>query len=288
MFKKTKIAIILLVVLFVITGCGLNSEGKTCLEDLKSGLQERWDIVEKEPKSFEEAKQIKMEGIEAELNKISKYKNVDSGDSDFDKIISDYVVALEQQKKGIKEIYRNTKKYNELFFTKGYDVRLDCMKKLTSDYGFKVDSSYEERLKSLTKDKKLNAIAPNDRVEVETEYGKVAVTLFGFAEYESFLGDKEYILLCEIENISYEDEANPGLMDISYFITILDGKGYTVSPSNASYGGTDLSFTRMGKGQKRKLAVSYVQLEKYKTVKVNISGKSTLSECYLPVQQIGL
>lgn len=258
MKKKNIIATFILLMVFSMTGCsGLDEQSQQCLNDLKTGLQNRWDIVNNDYNSYEEYIEETTKGINAELEMLNSYANTVFEDEEFSSLISSYIDALDSQKEGIACILTDSEKYYSLYYEKGLTVESECINTLSEKYGFKVDSEYKDDYDSLLNDSSLKIVAPNQKMEVTTEYGKYEIIIIGAAEtewdksgYEGDLTDNDEstypaTIRCEINNISYSGlyEGKICGYDLSSdgSMLVMDSEGYNLEfydiagPSDGEY-----------------------------------------------------
>lgn len=287
---KTKvIALLALMLMLTIVGCSVDEQSEQCLESLKKGLYERWSFTDKDFNGYNEFKENTEKGIEAELNMLKEYKNTDFKDANFEENIKKYIQALENQKEGITYIFDDAKKYNELYIEKGAKIRSKCLKKLTDEYGLKVDSKYNDTFEEVLKSNIPNLISSNELVEVNTEYGKVKVQIMGFDVLTNPADEKELVLYCGVENISYYDEYNEGFVSLDNFIGVYDSNGYLIQPKGEAYGYIEGykelagAFAELKKGNKSKFAVIYDFAEDIDVLCVDVVGEPEEQHyrCYL-------
>lgn len=270
-----------------LVGCGKDEQKTNCLNDLKIGLQNRWDLADQDYSSFEENQGKTLKGIDEELKELEEYKNIEFKDEAFGKTINEYINALESQKEGISYVFTNADKYNELFHEKGRNIRIDCLNQLIDEYNFNVDPEYENSLEDLVNDDcEYSLIEQNDKVEFDTEYGEVGVSFIGFDIMTNPADEKELVLLCELENISYEDEYNGEMLFIDYFMTLSDGEGYRIHPKNTCYDYIEgyeesTGSVFLNKGEKSRFAIMFDYIDEIDTIYAVVGGEEQTYECYI-------
>ncbi len=269
------------------TACGgLNDQEKQCLTDLQSGLQSRWDLTNKDYKSYEEYQSNIIKGIDAELSALDKHKKAEFADEKFAKIITEYIEALENQKEGISYIFTDTEKYNDLYIEKGLVIRSESIKSLKDKYGFSVDKDYSDNFDSVLECSYTPLIAVGEQVKFDTEYGEIGVKLLGFDTLTNPADDKELVLYCELENFSYYDEWNGESLIFDYFMSVYDGARYTLEFKGESYDYIDnyeecAGFADLKQGEKGKFAIMLDYTEDIDIIYVSFWGKDTAYGCYL-------
>lgn len=177
--KKSILFIIALLTL-CLSGCGVDEQVTECLNDVKVGVQNRWEATNSSYNSYSEYASNIEAGIDAELEELNKYKDVQFEDEDFTRIIGNYIAALESQKEGISFIFTDVDKYNNLFVDNGLAIRSACMNELKSNYGFDVAPEFEESFNDLLDCSYTPLVSQNERITVDTEYGEVGVGFIGF------------------------------------------------------------------------------------------------------------
>ena len=287
MMKNITTSIICTVMSLTLIGCREDKQMTSCLNDLKIGLQNRWESTEQDYSSFEEKQGKMLKGIDEEVKELEEYKNIEFKDKEFGKTIHAYINALESQKEGVSYVFTDSDKYNELFHEKGRDIRIDCLNQLIDHYDFKVDPEYENSLEDIVNDDcEYSLIEQNDKVEFNTEYGEVGVSFIGFDILTNPADEKELVLFCELENISYEDEYNGEMLFIDYFMTLSDGEGYRIHPKNTCYDYIEgyeesTGSVFLNKGEKSKFAIMFDYIDEIDTIYAVVGDDEQTHECYI-------
>lgn len=287
--KVKRITAIFLVVmlLFSLTSCGTDKQSEECINSLKLGLENRWEITNKDYRTYEEFKNNIVLGIDAELAQLEKYRNTQFDNKKFDETIKEYIKALDNQKKGIEYIFTDAKQYNSLYLEQGETIRSMCLNTFNKKYGLSFDSNYKENFDNILAADYTTTVAIGEQIRINAEYGEIGVKLLGFDILTNPGDDKELVLYCEVENFSYYDEWNGESILTDYFISLYDGKGYNVETKNESYDYVDeyresAGFIDLKQGEKGKFAILFDYQENIDIVYVSLNGKSESYGCYLP------
>lgn len=272
-------------------GCaGANEQGKQLIVDIQLGLQERWDKTDVESDTIKDLTAAYGSGVDCELSKLEAYEGVNLGNEELRGIVDEYVTALESQKEGLKYLTTDAEKYNELWYVNGYDKRRECVKKLVDDYGLTVDEKYDDKLEGLTDGPTYRAFGLGDTIDLNIpDYGEVKVSIDGFMMDKNYEGEAFGRMLLKLENISYDDEWNPGFVSIDQFIRVLDGTGMTIDPSSScgdykNYSPAAGAYAECSQGQKRRLCIEYLQDIKISYAQIMMTDGETVYSCYTPVK----
>lgn len=125
-----------------------SSETKEFLDDMKRALQAHWEISsfsksEKEQSEMdaEEATAFRASYLDAELDILNKYRNIDTKDTELKKMIQDYLDALDAQKGALKYIGWNNNKF-EKTWDAAYETRCEIVLVLIENCGLEIDEKY--------------------------------------------------------------------------------------------------------------------------------------------------
>lgn len=283
--KKRKIAAILVLICLMVVSlcsCGQDEKAIACLDDLSRGLEGRWTL--QEPDILDQRPDYYAEGAKVELNAVEKYANAEFKDEAFGQIIDDYIGALRSQQEGSQYYFSNAKKFNDLYYRKGYDVRSDCLKQLHDNYSFDVGSDYQDELSGILSKPYFSRINPGKTVDVKTEVGDLKVDIEGISKsgWNSFdtsidKGDDVFLLKCLVENVSYNDEYNPGFISLNICVSVQDESGILIQPYGTAYDtGSYIAgagaFFQLPQGAKSKVAIPYVISKNTSRVLVTIAS----------------
>ena len=287
MKKHFAITILVCCVLCFMSGCGrLDEQGKQCLLDVKKGLQSRWDFTNAEYKSYEEYQSNILKGVEAELSVLEEYRDTSFENDKFAAIIDSYISALESQKEGITYMFTDTEKYNKLFIEHGLLVRSECLQQLEDKYDLSVDSNYKSTFDTVLEGSYTPVIAPNQQVKFETEYGEIGVKFIEFEILTNPSEEKELVIYCEMENVSYYDEWNGETILFDYFMGVYDGAQYNIEFKDSAHDYIDGFKECMGcadlrKGEKGKFAILCDYSDDIDIIKISFGGTDDTYCCYL-------
>lgn len=113
------------------------------LNDLKKGLEERWEISDSSgdtsSMSSDEFVEFDTKVVNAEYEKLKKYKDCTFDNAKFTVLVDAYIRALETQKDAIGYYKDSNSIYNEFWGT-GYNVRSIVVPDLVDYYGLQLDS----------------------------------------------------------------------------------------------------------------------------------------------------
>lgn len=123
---------------------------KEVYDDLKNGLEARWDISDKNYSTYDEMEKYFTESVNAEYNTLKKYKTAKIKDTKTKKEIQQYIKILSLQKKELKKLqsypavsYYNYRVYNER--------RIDLLKTIVKNQKIKFDNEDQKTYNDLIK-----------------------------------------------------------------------------------------------------------------------------------------
>lgn len=285
--KKILLVTMLICITFCSVSCGKNKEINKCLDDLKLGLQERWDISD-DYDSLDDIKNVYLKSVDCELNYLEKYKDTNFEDKAFQKLIKEYINGLESQKQGCEKYFYNNKMFDKFYYREGYDVRSECLNKFIEDYNFSVDKEYSETLKDVIDRKdKQKRISTGEIVNLSSDYGEISIQIDGFEikqnEYlwEDIDKDQQVgILKYIIKNKSFEDPYNGYCINISDAIQVYDENYYVLDPDNTSGDYKEYNaggnYPEVGEGQKKKLNTQYIVNKRDNKILITIGENSSI------------
>ena len=271
--------ILICLVILLLCGCSkLDEESKKCLTDLSNGLVKRWDAVNVDYSSYEEYQSNILSGIELELNTIQQYENSEFNNEEFTTIIKQYIMALKNQQTGIHYIFSDTQKYNELYVENGLYIR--------KEFGFEVDENYSKNFEEVLNSNYKPLIQNGEKVCVSTQYGDFNIAFTGFDILAPFTGQKELVLYCEVENLSYNDEYNGQSILVEQYIGMYDVEGYKIPEKYMAYDYIDgyeecAGLIDIRQGQKGKFAIIYDYNIDIDIVYLELYGQTETRACYL-------
>lgn len=135
---------VLLLSVITVTGCG-KSVDRSYLDDMSAGLEARWAIVDSSKDADDET--VWTNCINAEYDKINKYKNEIFEDKDLGKLAKEYIALVKESKDSLK-YYDNTSK----FTTKNNEIsyqRAEIIYKLNKDDKLTIDDKYKNDLSEM-------------------------------------------------------------------------------------------------------------------------------------------
>lgn len=257
-----------------------NEDIKKCLNDLKTGLQNRFDL------DSNSSSEYYANCASTELKAMSQYKNYDFSDSEFEDIINDYIDALNSQEEGAQYLYTDGKKFEEMYYEKGYDVRKECLQKLHDDYSFEVDDDYSDSFNNVLTSNRPKVLNLGEQVNIETELGKLKVSVDGVIKSGENKTDTSiekgydiFLVNLSVENISYSDEYNEDYISASNFMYIEDEDANAITEpySQASpvgeYPPQAGGFWSLPTGRKNKVGIPYYLSEDNKHIIVLLVNK---------------
>lgn len=113
------------------------------LDDLKTGLEERWKISDEsgdtDSMSSDEFIEFDTNVVNAEYDVLKKYKGCTFDNSKFTILANAYITALETQKEAI-EYYKDSNSIYNQFWSAGYDVRSIVIPDFIDYYGLQLDN----------------------------------------------------------------------------------------------------------------------------------------------------
>lgn len=209
---------------------------KAFLDDLKKGLQARWDIPLEEDESNDEYYSNLKLCVKTELDYLSQYTSKTFEDSKLQEKAISYVNALNDSLSAMNYYYNDVLKYNELW-SDAYNKRCRLISDFVNDYQFTVDDKYKSTLEELID----NSIAVKEQETLKNAVGEMLGNVNFKLESDSY-GWKTYSAI--IENTTGSD-----LGDFSISINLLDKDGVIVS--------SDYDFiSNFSKGKKAKIEFS--------------------------------
>lgn len=290
--KKRLLSLCVCVVMLVcLTACGGTSAGdQEAVDAVKNSIQSGLDVSTADYSSYNEYKDNLTESVVVELDKLGDVDKDSIDDKELAKIVKKYNEALQKKSEGIQYIFTNSAKFNDLYYKNGKDIQIDCINSLVENYGLEIDEDYKDAFDSFMGAQKWKSFGLGEKVNLHTDFGKVAVAINGYAFVTNAGGEPEGDLLCEIENISYESEYNPGCVETETFIAVVDGNGNNILQSGEAYGDVvngypcNVGYIDLKTNQKVKIAITYQQTEETEMVKVILGDKDNFYECYVPVE----
>lgn len=230
---------IALFALFIIAACssGDNNEEKLVTNDefmnrFASGLEKRWDFTEEEEES-EPTKNILLDAINLELDKIEEYKDLKFED---DKLKEYAISYINELKNGIETLdsFGADSFYDK--WEEHYAKRTSLILEIDEMYGIEVSEDYTDILGEL----KATGKEVSDELEKEEEIDKFIDTLEFEIDQEQ---SDEYL---KVYSVIAENTTEYNFKDFSLDLKLIDGDGVTV--------GTEYVFTsNWNKGDKAKL-----------------------------------
>lgn len=161
--KKRRITILFLAVIsvFILSSCeaatanigGEEEEtqfaDQSFMEDLASGLEARWALVEKQEEKTETTQkedldQIK-QCIKAEMDSIGKYENETFEDSKLKEAALSYINALKMSSEALAYINADPAKYADMWDS-AYSQRAKLLETFVKEYGLTVSEQYQYQL----------------------------------------------------------------------------------------------------------------------------------------------
>lgn len=295
MNKVFKVFLVFLLVASFFSGCNkaeeqgntyVDEQANACISDIKSGLESRWSFTNKDYYSYEEHRENVRQGIDAELDKIEKYADVEFNDYEFSTIIEEYINALKSQKVGIEFKFSDIDKYNELYIEKGLLPRKDCLNELKNKYGLNVDEDFQDNFDNVLNGGYTTLVAPNEQVKFGTEYGKLGIKFLGFESLINPSDEKELVIYCEIENFSYYDEWNGESLLFDYFMGVYDGANYNIEFKSSAHDYIDgykecMGFADLKRGEKGKFAILLEYSKEIDILYISFGGNEKSYGCYL-------
>lgn len=207
--KKYIILVLGLVMTLGLFSCGEKSTDDKFLEDMASGLQERWDL-----NNADEDGELTYELVDAELNIISKYKEIEFKDKKLQELAVNYIAMLDQQKEALTYISSDVIKYDALW-NEAYNERSKIIVEINEKYELPIDSAHKEDLKVLINDEK--GVRASEKLEEQLN------EILNSGEFSKTEGYGSYECTLTVENTTDKD--------FSYFeveINFLDAEGVVI------------------------------------------------------------
>lgn len=237
--KKFKVFLIMcfcVTLVFSLLGCGKDKNQVALYKDLDSSLEKYFDY--KEGSTFEEEKNNQINRADEQINALKKYQSMDFEDKGIKDVLNTYIKALETRKEGFEKYYATTdnKKIQEYIVDKGKRKMGESIDELINNHKYKP----VEKIKNGISDyfgSDLNYIPIGEKFKVVTSNnGSYYITFRNIVksnwEYMiSELNDGKTIslLILDLENIDYNDEFNPHLIELGDYIHIFDKNAYNLS-----------------------------------------------------------
>lgn len=283
--RRLLILFALLICAMTITACGnggLSEEAGQCYVDLQYGIQMEADASSENFSDWEEYKAIRENALKEELEYLSKYQNIDFGDEELNYIISTYVGAVESQCEGIKYMFSDASKYNNLYNDSGVVVRMECINKLIDNYNFTVNEEYYDSVSTYLAQKIIVLFNADERIQFDTDYGQLALTVEGWSDIQDKgTFGKFAFLLSVVENVSYEYSA----IDFTDYITVYGDDCIGIGNSHYGYSYNEYSsstgYEEMNQGEKMRVAISYQVSKQPDMICVNINDPYKIYRCFM-------
>lgn len=254
-----------------LTGCKSKEEKaeekrmENCISSIQKGLENRWKIIENVTTDINKLHEQKKKGVAEELKTAKSYKDTKFKDKKFNNLVHSYVSALESQEQGIEFEFTDSKKYEELYNKKGYDVRSKDLKKLVKNYKLEVASKYKDTLDDVIKDNRRKRISIGDNVTANTQYGKVQFCVDEFVRTHD--QDKDIkkdeiveLLRAKVYNVSFKTDDYVTMKDV---FTMKSMDGYNINVwdlvwEDSSQYDIDTTYLELPEGQGKKVAWPYI------------------------------
>ncbi|MFR6257418.1 MAG: FxLYD domain-containing protein [Anaerovoracaceae bacterium] len=146
--KKFILLMILLIMVLGLFACGEKSTDDKFLKDLAIGLQDRWDL-----NNDDTDEELTNELVDAELIKISKYKDAEFEDKKLQELAINYISMLEQQNEALTYITSDILKFDKLW-SEAYNERSKIIVEINDKYDLPIDSKHEKDLSVLIDNEK--------------------------------------------------------------------------------------------------------------------------------------
>lgn len=245
---------LMIFLLMTMSGCGGVSKttDEKFMDDLKSGLEDRWDLGDDASSSSL---------VEAEINKISQYEDAEFEDEKLGKLAKKYIEALETQEEALEYEETNVAKYNELWY-EGYYARLGYIIQFEKDFGLDMGDEYAEDMKDIKTAYKKYTSGPEVTVEDiqikgngEYKYARIKIknqtgSKIDYVEINFNILDKDGTVL-ENDDIYYENlekgqtvwtETYPeylsdgcSIQAVSYQLGFYDSEGIVNAEASVNY-----------------------------------------------------
>lgn len=258
-------------------GCGgaNNEEAQrqaSFVDAVETGIADWSDVSSKKAGSIEEQASLLQQGVDVQIDAVSKFKPKDFEDESFAELVKDYKSALDMESTGLVNYPNDPSAYNDSY-VKGCKKAASVVKELEEKAGLKMDDDHS---KALSKYVKLpSVLVPlGQAIAFETEYGEMELSVDGFVvdtdssqrarEYDGWAENQNYsYLLCTVTNDSIDPKEADGIS----FADLIQTKGpdsVDLTCPNFSYEwpGYEIAtggyLDTMPEGSTKKVAIPYV------------------------------
>lgn len=258
-------------------GCsGTNTEEAqrqaSFVDAVETGIADWSDVSSKRAGSIDEQVSLLQQGVDAQIDAVSKFKSKDFEDESFANLVKDYKAALDMESAGLVNYPNDPSTYNENY-VKGCKKAASVVKELEEKAGLKMDDDHSKALSQYVKSPSV-LVPLGQTVSFETEYGEMELSVDGFVvdadssqrarEFAGWADNQNYsYLLCTVTN----DSIDPKEADYISFADLIQTKGpdgVDLTCPNFSYewAGYEIAtggcLDTMPEGSTKKVAIPYV------------------------------
>lgn len=184
--KRVLVFIMCITVAICFAACGESkSVDDSFIEAEASGLQARWDLSDQHDKDkVEDNAENFIACVDAELNKVSEFKDSEFEDKTLGKLAKEYIDILEKSKDLASKYYDKNYKTFDKQYTPLNQRRSQIIQKFSEDYKMPIDKEHQSTLDEFIADAKLTSAV--QEIINNAKFEKVSDE-YGWKEYEAVL-----------------------------------------------------------------------------------------------------
>lgn len=225
-WKGIAVSLVILSILFMLTGCGGSNEEKgltneQAMKTIATGLEKRWDITDSQAFKDDDTSASLKKAIQAEIDADASLKDAKFEDSKLQELVLSYINLLNDSMDVVDSYSYLSYEYS-VKWTEVYNKRTALIKVFVDDYGLTVGSKYKDTLDDLVKS---GGVAQKNAAADEALNGLFANTTF---EKKS-QGYGHYTYTAIVDNTSDYD-----FKDVSIILALYDNDGVRANEAYAN------------------------------------------------------
>ena len=164
-------------------GCGgANNEEvqrqASFVDAVETGIADWSDVSSKKAGSIEEQASLLQQGVDVQIDAVSKFKPKDFEDESFAELVKDYKSALDMESTGLVN-YPNDPRLITITTSRAAKKAASVVKELEEKAGLKMDDDHSKALSKYVKSPSV-LVPLGQAIAFETEYGEMELSVDGF------------------------------------------------------------------------------------------------------------
>lgn len=238
---------------FALFGCSSNSSEPDYADDevigaIADGLEQRWDVVDdNESRGNSQSSDSFAEATQAELDKISNFRDRQFEDSKLQEAVISYINKLEEMKQLTIDYPFDSDEFYDSW-DRTYDERLVMIKNFVDSYGLEVDDAHSEDLSDLMADANIAA-----KQSATDDAMNSLVSSMEFEVHDEGYGSYTY-------SATVKNTSDFSFKNVSVLLSLYDSDGVMAEETSASVrswaAGETVKFEAMGDIKPSQIKVS--------------------------------